>query len=167
MLPSQVTSHRPIRLNSTASKPLEHVIAGYLRQVWDKNNWLYKGQLGFRPGYSFEIKVNSVCQDIADSLDEVVGIDAITIDFSKAFDLVPHDRLLTEMTAPGVETRIVVCVREFLVGRTQRVRVGVQLSKEVKVTSGLLQGSDLGPLLFVVYVNDIWRNIDLSIRLIR
>ena len=59
----------------------------------------------------------------------------------------------------------VVWVREFLVGRTQRVRVGGQLSKEVKVTSGVPQGSVLGPLLFLVYVNDIWRNIDSSIRL--
>jgi len=64
-----------------------------------------------------------------------------------------------------VDSKVVVWVREFLVGRTQRVSVGGQLSKEVKVTSGVPQGSVLGPLLFLVYVNYIWRNIDLSIRL--
>ena len=106
-----------------------------------------------------------MCHDVADSLDEGVGIDAIIIDFSKAFYVVPLDRLLTKLAASGVDSRGVVWLREFPVGRTQKVRVGGQLSKEVKVTSGVLQGSVLGPLLFLVYVNDIWRNIDSNIRL--
>ena len=59
-----------------------------------------------------------MCQDTADSLDEGVGIYAIIIDFSKAFDLVPHDRLLTKLEASGVNSRVVLRVREFLVGRT-------------------------------------------------
>ena len=145
-------------------KQLEHVIAGYLRQVWDKNYWLYKGQHGYRPRYSCKSQVITVCQDTADSLDEGVGIDVIIIDFSKAFNLVPHDLLLMKLAASGVDSRVVVWVREFLVGRTQRVRVGGQLSKEVKVTSDVPQGSVLGPL-FLVYVNDIWRNINLCTRL--
>jgi hypothetical protein len=49
---------------------MEHIIAGYWRQVWDKNDWLYEGQHGFRPGYSCESQVVTVCQDIADSLDK-------------------------------------------------------------------------------------------------
>jgi hypothetical protein len=65
-------------------------------------------------------------------------------------DLVPHDRLFTKLAASGVVSRVVVWVREFLVGLTQRVRVGGQLSKEVEVTSGVSQGSSLGPLLFLV-----------------
>jgi hypothetical protein len=144
---------------------MEHVIAGYLRQVWDKNDWLYDGQYGFRHSYSCESQVITVCQDIADSLDEGVSIDAIIIDFSKAFDLVPHDRLLMKLAASGVDSRLVVWVREFLVGRTQRVRVEGQLSEEVRVTSGVTQGSVLGLLLFLAYVNDIWMNIDSTIRL--
>ena len=64
-----------------------------------------------------------------------------------------------------MDSRVVVWVREFLVGRTQRVRLGGQLSKKVKVTSGMPQGSLLGPLLFLVYVNDIWGNTDSCIRL--
>jgi len=79
-----------------------------------------------------------------------VGIDVIIIHFSKAFDLVPHDRLLTKLAASGVDSRVVIWAREFLVGCTQRVRVGGQLSKEVKVTSGAPQGSILGPLLSLV-----------------
>ena len=133
-----------------------------MRQVWDKNDWLYKGQLGFRLGYSCKSQVITVCQDTADSLDEGAGINAIIIDFSKVLDLVPHDRLLMKLAASGMVSRVVVWVREFLVGHTQRVRVGGQLSKEVKVTSGVPQGSVLGPLLFLVYVNVMWRNTDSS-----
>jgi len=66
----------------------------------------------------------TVCQDTAESLDEAVGIDAIIIDFPRAFDLVPHDRLLSKLTASGVDARVVVWVREFLVGRTPRGTVG-------------------------------------------
>ena len=124
------------------------------------------GEHWFRQGYWCESQVITVCQDTADSLDEGVDIDAIMIGFSKAFDLFPHDRLLTKRAASGVDSMLVVWVREFLLSRTRRVRVGGQLSKEVKVISGVPQGSVFGPLLFPVYVNNIWRNIDLSVRLL-
>jgi hypothetical protein len=101
---------------------MEHVIASYLRHVWDKDDWLYEGQHGFRPGYSCGSQVITVCQDIADSMDIGDRIDAIVIDFSKAFDLVPHDRLLMKIAISGVDWRVVAWVREFLLGRTQRVK---------------------------------------------
>lgn len=81
----------------------------------------------------------------------------IIIDFSKAFDLVPHDRLITKLAASGVDFRV-VWVQEFLLRRSQRVRLGGQLFEEVKMTSGVPQGSAMGPLRIFTCVNDIWRN---------
>jgi hypothetical protein len=86
---------------------MEYVIGGYLRQIWSKKKWLYGGQHELRPGYSCESLIVTACQDIADSLDEGVRIDAIIIDFSKAFDLVSYDRLLIKMAASAMDSRAV------------------------------------------------------------
>jgi hypothetical protein len=97
---SVVWNYRPVSLTSVVCKQMEYVIAGYLRKVWEISGCLYEGQHGFRTGYPCESQVVTVCQDIADSLDEGVRTDAIVIDFSRVFDLVPHDRLLTKMHKP-------------------------------------------------------------------
>ena len=144
---------------------MEHVIASYLRQVWDKNDWLCEGQHGFRPRYSCESQVIAVYQDIADSVDNGDMIEAIVFDFSKAFDLVAHDRLLMKIENSGVDSKLFAWVREFLLGRTQRVKVGGQLSEEVRVMSGVLQRSVLRLVLFLAYVSDMWRNLQSTIRL--
>ena len=76
--------------------------------------------------------------------------EAIIIDFLKAFDLVPHYKLLTKIAATGVDLRVVVWVKEFLLVRSQRVRIDGQLSEDVRVTSGVPQGSVSCPLSTVL-----------------
>jgi len=132
-------NYRPVSLTSAVCKQMEHVIS-YLRQVWD-NDWLYERQYGFRPGYSYESQVITVCQDTADSMDNGDRIDAIVTDFSNAFDLVPHDWLLMKIAILGMDSRVVTWVREFLLGHVQRVKAGGQLSGEVRVKSGVPQRS--------------------------
>jgi hypothetical protein len=73
--------------------------------------------------------------------------------------------VLTKISKSDVDSRVVVWIREFLLGRTQRVRVRGKSSEEVRVTSGVPKGSVLGPLLFLACINDIWRNIESAIRL--
>jgi len=75
-------------------------------QVWDRHDRLYEGQHGFRQGYSCESQVNSVCQDTVDSVDNRARLYATIIDFAKAFDFVPQDRLLMKTAASGVEMRV-------------------------------------------------------------
>ena len=87
----------------------------------------------------------------------------MVINFSKAFDLIPHDKLLAKIEATGVDLRVVVWVKVFLLGRWQRVRINGQISEEVRVNFGVQQGSRLGPLIYVPYVKDIWRNNESNI----
>jgi hypothetical protein len=79
---SAVTIYRPIILESVVCNQLEHVTAGYLSLVWEKNDWLYEGKHGFNLVNSCESEVITVCQDIEDSLGEAFNIDAIIIDYS-------------------------------------------------------------------------------------
>ena len=137
---------------------MQNFTVGYLIQLWVMNGWLYEGHNAFRPGYSCKRQVVTVCQNIAYSLDEGVRTDTIIIDFLNAFDLVRHDWLPLEIAATGVDLRVAVWVKEFVLGRSQTVGLEGKLSEEVRVTSGVQQGIVLGPLLFLAYVNDIWRN---------
>ena len=126
---------------------------------------LSESQFKFRKNYSAELQLMKTSHDFASSLNNKGQTDVVLLDFSKAFDQVQHHLLLTKRQHYGVSGNILNWIADFFDSRTQRVVCGGATSKPINVTSGIPQGSVLGPLLFLAYINDITTNLSSSCRL--
>ena len=122
-------------------------------------------QHGFQSGLSCESQLIETVHDWMMALDNKTQTDAILLDFAKAFDKVPHKRLLCKLTSYGITGNTHNWITYFLSNRKQRVSVNGALSDTTDVTFGVPRGSVLGPILFLPYINDINENIQSSIRL--
>ena len=152
---NSTTNYRPISLLSCVGKLMERVIYKHLYNHLISNNLIYAKQSGFLTGHSTVYQLIDIYNQLAHSLDSKLHTCFIFCDISKAFDRVWHRGLIFKLKQCGFSGQILQWIRSYLSNRKQKVFVGSSLSEVLAIQAGVPQGSVLGPLLFLVYVNDI------------
>ena len=162
---SVAENYRPISLTCICSKLMEHIIVSNIMQYADKNDILKINQHGFRNKLSCETQLLTFIQELHDNLQKGYQTDLILLDFAKAFDKVSHSKLLFKLSYYGLSKEVLVWIRSFLNNRTQQVVLDNFQSNSIPVSSGVPQGSVLGPCLFLFFINDLPDCVSSSVRL--
>ena len=159
------SNYRPISLTCVLCKLFEHIIFTNILSHYKTYNIINENQHGFQKGRSCETQLINTFNEISKEIDDHKTVHCMILDFSKAFDTVPFKRLIQKLDFYGVSGNLLKWIENWLTKRTQTVVIEDCHSDEEEVLSGVPQGTVLGPLLFLTYINSICDGITCRIKL--